>query len=267
MDSSPTAAFDNLKFEKAKAIARYNRFKKISKLLQFLEVLVALALISWSSTRLPGAVKLSGQFLFELARYVCNPHIVFLISNAIVVVLFVLRRESNSSGNDYSGSGDLYDDYVRHSLRKAYAPEEVKIPALPPTPTTEIKDVNPDDIAGGGGDEEEKQIVCVYSEEEEGEGEEQCDAMTMAIETAAKQIEKFQRIQSVKLKREIAAKPQPAELRRSETVKVGGRRAERLAMTSFDTVDKLSNEEFNMTIEAFIKRHQESLKEQKLAEK
>lgn len=259
MDYSQTAVFDNVKFEKAKAIARYNRLKKISKLLQFLEVLAALALISWSSTRLPGAVKLSGQFLFELARYVCNPHVVFLISNAIVVALFVLRRENDSSGNDYSGSGDLYDDYVRQGLRKAYVPEEVKIP---PPPTTEIKDVNPDDSAGGGGDEEEKQIVCVYSEE----GEEQCDAVTMAIETATKQIEKFQRTQSVVLKREIAGKSQPVELRRSETVKVAGRRAERLAMTSFDTVDKLSNEEFNMTVEAAIKRHQAFLMAQKLAE-
>lgn len=35
MDYSQTAAFDNVKFEKAKAIARYNRLKKISKLLQF----------------------------------------------------------------------------------------------------------------------------------------------------------------------------------------------------------------------------------------
>ncbi|CAI9116786.1 OLC1v1018027C1 [Oldenlandia corymbosa var. corymbosa] len=267
--TSQTTAFDYVKYEKAKAMARYNRFRKISKFLQFLEILVALALISWSSTFLPGVFKLFGEFFLEAVRYVCNPHVVFLIGNVIVAVLFFLRRDNDATGNDGS-HGDLYDDYVRHSgdRTKVYVPDEIKSPLLPlPTPP-EIDGLtaSPASAAEEFNAEEEKQIVCVHSEAK-------CDdAMSAAIETATKQIEKFQRTQSVKLRREMAPKTRPAELRRSETVKVGGRRAERrmgmttTTTTSLDRVDKLSDEEFNRTIEAYIKNHQKSLMEQKLAE-
>lgn len=256
--------FDNVKFDKSKARARYNRLRKTVKLLQFLEVLVVLMLISWSSSRLPGALKISGRFVCEVADYLFNPHVVFLIGNVIIVALFVLCRGSGPC-SDNSGDDDLYDEYAQHSQAHAQhqnvaASEGVKIlpPEIPAAP--EIKDV----IAVTGGEAEEKQIV-LCSEETEEKPPEQCDAVTTAIEKAAKQIEKFQRMQSEKLKREIAVKPQ-GELRRSETVRVGRERAQRPKATSFDTVDKLSNEEFNLTIDAVIKRHQKFLMEQKLAE-
>lgn len=261
MDSQEPV-FDNVKFEKAKAMARFNRFRKITKLLQFLEVFVALMVISWSSTRLSGAVKISGRFLFEVANYLFNPHVVFLIGNAIIVALFVLCR-GNGAVDENCGYGDLYDDYVRHSeVQQRKVEVSVSGTAPEPPPTPEIKDMIPDS-GGGDEEEEEKQIVCVCSSEEKTG---QCDAVTTAIEKATKQIEKFQRTQSERLKKEIAVKPR-GEFRRSETVKVGRGREERPEMTSFDTVDKLSNEEFNLTIEAFIKRHQAFLMEQKLAEK
>ncbi|KAL3514673.1 hypothetical protein ACH5RR_027390 [Cinchona calisaya] len=251
--------FDNVKFEKAKAIARYNRFRKITKIFQFLEVFVALILISWSSTRLSGALRISGRFLFDVANYLFNPHVVFVIGNVIIVALFVLCRQ-NGGGSENSDDGDIYGDYVRHSeahsqQQKVLAPDEEKNLAPDPPPTAEIKD----GMAGSGDEAEEKQIVLCSKAEK-------CDEVTTAIETATKQIEKFQRTHSEKLKREIAVKPR-SEIRRSETVKVGRGRTGRIKTTSFDTVDKLSNEEFNLTIDAVIKQHQEFLMEQKLAEK
>ncbi|KAL3505319.1 hypothetical protein ACH5RR_035160 [Cinchona calisaya] len=270
MDSHQQSVFDNVKFEKEKAMARFNRFRKITKILQFLEVSVALLLISWSSTRIPGALKISGRCLFEVANYLFNPHIVFVIGNAIIVAVFVLCRENNA-GKENSGEGDIYDNYLRHSEAHARAQErKVSVsqrdenPAPEPPATPEIKDLI--DGSGGGDeeeDEDEKQIVYVFPEEKT----EQFDAVTTAIEEATEKIQTFQRIQSQKLKREIAVKNPRVDLRRSETVKVGRlRTTERPEMTSFDTVDKLSNEEFNLTIEAFIKRHQKFLIEQKLAE-
>lgn len=263
MDSQEQV-FDNVKYEKAKAMAMYNRFRKTMKLFQFLEVLVALMLISWSSTRLPGALKISGRILFEVANYLFNPHVVFLLGNVIIVAVFVLCRGSGS-GSENSGDDDLYDEYARHS--QAHAQQQkvvgsggVKIlpPEVPATP--EIKNVIAGTGGGDGGEAEEKQII-LWTEEKA----EQCDAVTTAIETAAKQIDKFQRMQSEKLKREIAVKPQ-GELRPSETVRVGRRRAERSNATSFGTVDELSNEEFNEMIDAIIKQRQKCLMEQKLAE-
>lgn len=251
--------FDNVKFEKAKAMARYSRFRKITKLLQFLKVSVVVMLISWSSTRLPGALKISGRFLGDVAD-LFNPHVVFVIGNVIIVALFVLCRERSAGGeSESSGDGDFYDDYVRHSEAHAQREKVQKNPAPEPPAAPEIKEVIAGNAGDGGDEAEEKQIVVCSETEEKAE---QCEAVTTAIETATKQIEKFQRTQSVKLKSEIAAKPR-GELRRSETVKVGRGRTEMLKMTS---VDKLSNEEFNMTIEAVIKRHQEFLMEQKLAE-
>ncbi|XP_027148678.1 uncharacterized protein LOC113749199 [Coffea eugenioides] len=263
MDSQEQV-FDNVKFEKAKMMARYNRFRRTMKLFQFLEVLVALLLISWSSTRLPGALKISGRILFEVANYLFNPHVVFLIGNVIIVALCFLCR-GTGAGSENSCDDDLYDEYARHS--QAHAQQQkvagsggVKIPPPEIPATPETRDVIAGAGGGDGGEAEEKQII-LWTEEKA----EQCDAVTTAIETAAKRIEKFQRMQSEKLKREIAVEPQ-GELRRSETVQVGRGRTERPKATSFDTVDNMSDEDFNRMIDGIIKQRQKFLMEQKLAE-
>ncbi|KAI3767139.1 hypothetical protein L2E82_17226 [Cichorium intybus] len=90
-----------------------------------------------------------------------------------------------------------------------------------------------------------------------------------AIKQAAKQIERFQRTQSAKLKREISMKPR-RELRRSVTerrrsveVQTGDRNS---SMTSSETVERLSNEEFRLAVEAFISKQQSFLKQQTMVE-
>nr|GFC82409.1 hypothetical protein CTI12_AA259530 [Tanacetum cinerariifolium] len=88
----------------------------------------------------------------------------------------------------------------------------------------------------------------------------------MAIKQAVKQIERFNRSQSEKLKSEITTKPR-RELRRSVTekrrsvVKAGGDDVEKVT-SSKNEVERLSNEEFRIAIETFISKQQTLIKQQ-----
>ncbi|CAI9777847.1 unnamed protein product [Fraxinus pennsylvanica] len=103
---------------------------------------------------------------------------------------------------------------------------------------------------GGGG--EEKQITVSPESMEK-------DDLAVAIENASRQIKKFQRTESEKLKREIAVKPR-RELRRSDTEKcrsiISSGERQITGTTAFDgtEIDTLSSEDFKRTVEAFIQR-------------
>ncbi|PIN21703.1 hypothetical protein CDL12_05619 [Handroanthus impetiginosus] len=223
--------FDNMKFEKEKAIARFNRLRRVVKLWQIFEVLVVFGLISWSSTRVPAVLKVTGGYFVEFSTYFFNHHVVFLIGNAIIVFLFMLCRQNDVN---LSGGGDFYDDYVKYSE----AAHQRESSTLSPLANTEVPPV-----AESSGADEEKQIVA----------HSQCDDVTAAIEKATRQIKRFQRTQSEKLKQEIAVRPQP-ELRRSET---GNCRKTASSSWSSDAaeIENLSNEEFRQRVDAFIDKH------------
>ncbi|CAK9176390.1 unnamed protein product [Ilex paraguariensis] len=247
---------DYVKIEKAKAIARYRRFRKIAKLFQMLEIIVALSLLSWSTTRLPAVMKISGEYVMRVSVYLLSPHAIFLIGNAIIIALVVLSRQNYAGYN--TGNADMYDDYVRHSEIQQRVADPPDGEILPSSLAPETERKTDDDYNNC------KQIVCL----ENAVSQPQCDAVTDAIEEATKQIRRFQRTQSEKLKREIAVKPR-RELRRSETetrdiVVISGER--RTMMASLDNVDSLSNEEFRLTIDAYIEKHQRFFKAQTLEE-
>ncbi|XAR61734.1 hypothetical protein NMG60_11016237 [Bertholletia excelsa] len=246
--------------EKAKAMKRYRRLQNSAKLWRMIEVVVALSLLSWSSTRLPNAVKLAGGCLPQLSDYLFNPHINFLIGNVIIIVLVLLSRQRNAGNN--VGPGDLYDEYVRNSEAHQRIvsvaggeerPEEAAAAATPEAVETA---------------DDDRQIVL----SENPVTQMQCDAVVTAIEEATKQIQRFQRTQSEKLKQDLHARPRRQPLRRSESeiqsrAVVVANRGDCRAISSFDTVDRLSNEEFRDTVEAFIAEQQMFLRAQKMADR
>ncbi|KAK4429284.1 hypothetical protein Salat_1228700 [Sesamum alatum] len=236
-----TEVFDVVKFEKEKAIARFNRFRRIARLWQIFEVVVVFGLISWSSARVPAVLKVAEACFVEFSTYLFNHHVVFLIGNAIIVLLFVLCRQNDTAS--LSGGGDFYDDYVKHS-------EAARQPEPAPSETADAAYNPPTEVGGGGSRDEEKQIVVCT---EERTAVSQCDDVTAAIEKATRQIRRFQRTQSEKLKREICVRPQP-ELRRSETQ---NRRKSVSSGERFDAaeIERLSSEEFRRTVDAFIDKH------------
>nr|XP_043637943.1 uncharacterized protein LOC122608939 [Erigeron canadensis] len=193
---------DTVKTEKENAIASYNRFTKITKLVQLIEVFVAVALISWSSTRLPLVFKYTSEYLFAFLCYIKNQHVVFLVGNTIVVICYVLSR--NNTTNIDIPSNNLKQVTETLSVR-----EFEVVPKIP-----------------------EQEVTA-----------------EIVIKKAAKQIERFKRTQSEKLKSEITVK---RELRRSVTEK-------RMPVKS---VERLTNEEFRIAVEAFIEKQQKFLKEQ-----
>lgn len=225
--------FDNIKFEKEKAVARFNRFRRLLKLWQLLEVFVVFGLISWSSARLPAVLRITGGYFVEFSTYLFNHHVVFLIGNAIIVLLFMLCRQNDDVS--LSGGGDFYDDYVKYS-EAAHRRE-----------TATLQDDMPAEESGSVS--KEKQIVL---RTEERKGIPQCDDVAAAIEKATRQINRFQRTQSEKLKQEIAVRPR-RELRRSETE--NNRETVSSSPSDASEIETLSNEEFRRRVDAFIDKH------------
>ncbi|CAH9077841.1 unnamed protein product [Cuscuta europaea] len=229
--------FDVVKSEKAKAVARFNRFRRMMKMIKCFELIVVLMVISWSCTRIPAVVKLTGVCLVELWDYACNPHVVFVIGNAIIVSLFVLCRKTGVSCNSVVFDFCVDDgDEISSGASQSpmHSSEESALPHH-----------------SEAAEEETKQIVCSESATQIP----QCNEISAAMKMAEKQIEKFRRTQSESLKRAMALKP-GRELRRSatevrrEVPNFNGKRV-------VPTVEDLNNEEFRLRIEKFIRQNQQ----------
>ncbi|XP_047955875.1 uncharacterized protein LOC125201701 [Salvia hispanica] len=201
--------FDFLKFDKQNSSATFNT---IAKLRHFFELLLLLGLISWSSAHAPPLFRVAAAYGVELSTYLFNHHVVFLIGNAIIFSLFLLcRRQSDSAAS----GDDFYDEYAKHSDTAAAEADRADLP--PPV--------------------ENKQIVV------RAEVQSQCDEnddVSEAICSARRQIKRFERTQSEKLRREIKA-----TLRRSET------EVRRKSVDAAE-IERLSSEEFQRKIDAFI---------------
>ncbi|KAM7479318.1 hypothetical protein LguiA_027531 [Lonicera macranthoides] len=92
-------AFD-VKAEKANAILRYRRGQKITTLFRLMELVVFLFVISRFSVQLPVAFKLSGDYFRGLSVTVISPRFVFLLGNAIIIVLFLKAGQSSSQEDE-----------------------------------------------------------------------------------------------------------------------------------------------------------------------
>ncbi|KAL4559422.1 hypothetical protein LXL04_031560 [Taraxacum kok-saghyz] len=245
---------DSVKTEKANALARYRRFTNITKFFQLIEVFVAVALISWSSTRLPTVFKVSGEYVLAFSSYLMNQHVVFLVGNVIVVVCYVLSRHTEG-GNESGGSEIYYDDGKYSQLNHQKTTVDAVSAKPVPSPVTE-----PPITKKSAEAKIKTEKALVKSEPEV--------RTITAIKQATKQIERFQRTQSDKLKFQNSMKPR-RELRRSVTERsrrsIGVTSGEKESTaTSFEAVDRLSNEEFRLTVEAFISKQQSFLKQQSM---
>ncbi|KAM0032851.1 hypothetical protein Hdeb2414_s0016g00479521 [Helianthus debilis subsp. tardiflorus] len=266
---------DSIQVEKANALARYQRFNNISKALRLIEVFIALALISWSSTRLPTVFKVSGEYIYACSSYMLNQHVVFLVGNVIVVICYILSGNSNSNvdvGNVTAGPEIAEDNRYRYRYKyrsgsnsDSYKTSESgsnieSEPVIPPVQPLKQAVMDNNNNNHNNNDDEEVRCEKTNLKSEV--------APETVIKKATKQMERFQRTQSVKLRREMTAKPR-VELRRSATerrrsvVDAGDGYS---SPSSFETVERLSNEEFRLTVEAFILKQQSLLKQQSMVE-
>lgn len=108
-------SFDSIKMEKANAISKYRRVERITALFRFVEILAVVIVVSRFSFSFPAQfafpVKISGEYFRGIsAAALISPRSVFLLGNAIVLVLFF--KSGRFPAKDGEGTADLYDEYV-----------------------------------------------------------------------------------------------------------------------------------------------------------
>lgn len=210
-------SISNIKLEKANAMKKHRQLQKIANFFRFLEIFIVLALISRFSVQLPVAVKNSSEYFKDLTVILVSPRFVFIIGNAIVITLFA--KSGQFSGQDPSGKNsrtDLYDEFVEKSER--------------------IQSLH--GYEAGNSDRQSSSVEYIVTEET----------------SPSAEIKNYQRSESEKLDRGTRNKL-CRELRRSATEKcresVGS--GEGWMKISYPE-DRMSNEEFRCTVEAFIAR-------------
>lgn len=221
--------FYDIRTEKANAIFKYRQLRKIANLFRFIELCLILVVISRFSSHLPNAFKNSGEYFRCLSMTLISPRFVFLIGNAIVIILFA--KSGQFSAKDPSKKNlvaDLYEEFIQNSEKNQK------------TRRAEIE-YRMKQIDNGGSD------------------------ASIAIEKIGnpQEIKQYRRSQSVKIT--VVQRENPhRELRRSETEKCQKivRLSETTVKKSSYLEDGLSNEEFRQTVEAFIARQQRLRREE-----
>ncbi|XP_047942599.1 uncharacterized protein LOC125189357 [Salvia hispanica] len=95
--------FEDVRVEKANAVAKYRRIHRITSLFRFLELFVFLIVVSRFSAQFAVFLKLSGEYLRGISVVaLISPGSVFVIGNAIVIALLFSGERST----------DFYDEYV-----------------------------------------------------------------------------------------------------------------------------------------------------------
>lgn len=254
--------FDSLKSEKATAaILRHDHFKSIAKLFRILEIFLGLVFFSWTSTRLPFAVKISGDYFRHFVSIIITPLFIFLICNLIVLILLF------KAGNIFSGahytcniSSEFYEGFIKNGDNSIINLTDAISSPVPESIQIEYQD---------------KQTIfqvtngrTVISNEKSLDVSEFADRSPIVPETISES-KSYRRSQSehLDLNRESLEKEENhGKLRRLGTEKC--RKIANPGEVPEETVyvfDELSNEEFQKTIEAFIAKQIKFHQEEKLA--
>ncbi|OIT34825.1 PREDICTED: uncharacterized protein LOC109244181 [Nicotiana attenuata] len=227
------------------AILKLGSLKCVGKVLRIVELCFVILLLLWISTRLPFAVKISGEYFRQLVGVILSPCFIFILCNFIVLTL--LLKSGGLFSGDYSstfrnvGETELYDSFLENPTNFSSEKEALEIVYEDKRMIFEESSVKNEDSRGS---DEEIETVKVKAMESKGP---------------------MRRTQSEKLDKksveEICVK-----LRRSETEKC--RKVETSGEVSPSTaygVDGLSNEEFQKAIEKFIAKQVKFHQQEKLA--
>ncbi|CAK8562227.1 unnamed protein product [Lathyrus sativus] len=222
--------------ESLKPNAIRTHFAAISKTIRIFELCVLLLLLSWSLTRLPLALSISADFLRKLAA---NPLFIFAVSNAIIAALLAQSgRFSGGNTDEHAGAGKLYREFMNSRIaasdRDLQPPSAAVESLLVAAVATEMKCQDKEVIS--------ETVPAPVVLDREGE--------------AGSEFTNFRRSQSEKWKGEAGKMQRRKQLRRSETEKL-----RETAKENLYPQDKLSNEEFQRAIDAFIAKQMRFLRE------
>ncbi|XP_009621742.1 uncharacterized protein [Nicotiana tomentosiformis] len=232
------------------AILKLGSLKCVGKVLRIVELCFVLLLLLWISTRLPFAVKISGEYFRQLVDVILSPCFIFILCNFIVLTL-LLKSGGRLSG-DYSSTfrnvdeTELYDSFLENTeFSSNFSSEKEDLEIV----------------------YEDKQMIfeksSVKNEESRGSDEEAETIKINAMESKGP----MRRTQSENLDRksveEICVKFQRSETEKRLKVENSGE-----VSPSTETaygVDELSNEEFQKAIEKFIAKQVKFHQQEKLA--
>ncbi|CAL5197565.1 unnamed protein product [Lathyrus oleraceus] len=225
--------------ESLKPNAIRTHFAAISKTIRIFELCILLLLLSWSLTRLPLAVSISADFLRKLAA---NPLFIFAVSNAIIAALLAQSgRFSGENTDEHAGAGKLYREFMNSRIAVSDRDHQPPFDAVKTTPVADVATVATEVKC------QDKEVISetvpapvVPDQESE----------------AGSEFTNFRRSQSEKWKGEAGKMQRRKQLRRSETEKL-----RETARENLYPQDKLSNEEFQRAIDAFIAKQMRFLRE------
>ena len=214
----------------------------MANLFRYVEICLAVVLFSWTFTRLPFAVRLSGEYFLQLSAFVSSPLFVFILCNVIIVTLIVnsgcFSAQKPVADN---AETEIYEELIKHGCDSAEPLSETD-PSVLTEPSGLVV-------------YQDKQIVfeekksTIIGEAEMGSDSKVC-----------------RRTQSEKFERESSKKPRQ-KLRRSETEKCMkvAQSDENLPENEYPKLRLLSDEEFQRTIEAFIAKQSKFHRQESLA--
>ncbi|VFQ65833.1 unnamed protein product [Cuscuta campestris] len=91
-------SFENIKAEKVKAMNRYRRMQKATAVFRFVEFCFLVFMFSRFSLRFPRDFKLPVVDLRGILGHLISPRFLFVVGNAIVIVLYRKSKGSSCSG-------------------------------------------------------------------------------------------------------------------------------------------------------------------------
>ncbi|KAL2460122.1 hypothetical protein Adt_43542 [Abeliophyllum distichum] len=103
-----------IKVEKANSIFRYGKLQKITTVFRFMELCVFLIILSRFSIQLPFAFKLSGEYFKGLCVTIIGPRFVFVIGNAIIIILFLKSGQLSAKDGEKNSKIDVYEEYMEN---------------------------------------------------------------------------------------------------------------------------------------------------------
>ncbi|CAN4107529.1 unnamed protein product [Withania somnifera] len=227
----------NIKLEKANAMLRYKKRQRVTTLFRFIEFCIFFVIISRFSTQVPLNFKLSTEYFKGLGVTLISPRFVFVLGNAIVIILFL--KSGQSIGNDGSKNNvkiDLYDEFKQKCLmnKETYC-EQIKKQSV------HVKEADCEQIK-----KQRKQSTLVEMKIHRSHS----DNSICLSHDEKKPRKKLTRSATVRCQKVIS----------TDSVK-----PTMTMTTTSHPEDEMSNEEFRRTVENFIARQQRFLREEEFS--
>lgn len=232
----------------------YTLYTSIAHTFRVLQLCTSLLLLYWILTCLSSAVQISRLYLHSFANLIASPLFVFFISNAIIATLLAnSRRVTGQNSDGRNVEMELFLELTKKNADHAELPLEVHAEQSRVAEQMHCQD---------------KQIVSDNTTARTLENQVEFDAHTdtdSSAEIESDYPKAYRRSQSENLTG-ASAKQATRNLRRSETEKC--RETARSCGNPWENLyshDKMSNEQFQRTIEAFIAKQVRFLREESLA--